>query len=111
MWKPAVESSAVDGDLAVSEYERYRTLLSLEARVADRADDERPAEQLTMGAEADCADGLVAQRKAAGWHVDLMLVAGRRWGYGERQRASGIAVGRADGCGAEQSGGPHRHDK
>ena len=106
MWKPAVESSAVDGDLAVSEYERDCTLLSLEARVADGADDQRSPEQLTVRAEAHCADGLVAQRKAAGWHVDLMLVARRRWGYGERQRASGIAVGRADGCGAEQSDTP-----
>ena len=111
MWKPAVESSAVNGDLAVSEYERDRTLLSLEARVTDGADDERSSEQLTMDTEAHCADGLVAQRKAAGWHVDLMLVARRRWGYGERQRASGIALGRADGCGAEQSSGPHRHEK
>jgi hypothetical protein len=111
MWKPAVESSAVDGDLAVSEHERHRTLLSLEARVVDRADDERPPEQLTVRAEAHCADDLVAQRKAAGWHVYLMLVAGRGWGYGERQRASGIAMGRADGSGAEQSDGPHRHEK
>ena len=39
VWKPAIESPAVNGDLTVSEYERERTLLSLETRVVDGADD------------------------------------------------------------------------
>ena len=109
--KPAVEPSAVDGDLTVSDYERDRTLLSLEARIVDRADDQRSPEQFTVRAEAHCTDDLVPQRKAAGWHVYLMLVARRGWGRGERQGASGIALGRADGCGSEQSDSPHRHEK
>lgn len=36
VWKPAIESPAVDGDLTVSKYERKHTLLSLETGVVDR---------------------------------------------------------------------------
>lgn len=100
MWKPAIESSPVDGDLTVPKHEREHTLLSLEARVVDRADHERSAEQFTMPAKAHRADDFVTKREAARRHVHLMLVAGRGRGCSERQRPSGFALGRADSHGA-----------
>jgi len=101
----------VDGDLTISKHERERTLLSLETRVVDGADDERSAEQFTVPAKAHRADDFVTKREAARRHVHLMLVAGRRRGRGERQRSPGLTLGGANRHGADQSGGRHSYKK
>src|SRR3954447_8863374 len=77
MWKVAVESPTLDGDLTLSEYERRITLLSLETRIVDRAGHHRPPEQLTAPAKAHCPDVGVTQRESVRPHVHEMVVARR----------------------------------
>src|SRR6476660_2681767 len=77
MWKVAVESPTLDGDLTLSEYERPGTLQTLETRIVDRADRHRPPEQLTVPAKAHRPDVPVTQREAVRRHVHEMMIARR----------------------------------